>query len=93
QVVQFAPETPVQPQEQAAPQSDAQTTDPQAAGSYHWVNPDIRNARTERTARNVPARTRMRIRITGKMSVEPQIRRTGQRQQPMNRITEAGDSR
>lgn len=40
QVEQSAPETPVQPQEQAAPQSDAQTTDPQAAGSYHWVNPE-----------------------------------------------------
>lgn len=57
QVEQSAPETPVQPQEQAAPQSDAQTTDPQAAGSYHWVNPEYQKRQNgtdgeERTSQN-----------------------------------------
>lgn len=62
QVEQSVPETPVQPQEQAAPQSDAQTTDPQttdpqAAGSYHWVNPEYQKRQNgtdgeERTSQN-----------------------------------------
>ena len=61
QVEQSAPETPVQPQEQAAPQSDAQTTDPQAAGSYHWVNPEYQKRQNgtdgeERTSQNTEIR-------------------------------------
>lgn len=70
QVEQSAPETPVQPQEQAAPQSDAQTTDPQAAGSYHWVNPEYqkRQNRTdgeERTSQNTYENQNYREDVSG----------------------------
>ena len=41
----------------------------------------------------MPARIRMRIRITGRMSAGRRIRKITQRQQQNHRITEAGDSR
>lgn len=70
QVEQFAPETPVQPQEQAAPQSDAQTTDPQAAGSYHWVNPEYQKRQNgtdgeERTSQNTYENQNYREDVSG----------------------------
>lgn len=70
QVEQSAPETPVQPQEQAAPQSDAQTTDPQAAGSYHWVNPDYQKRQNgtdgeERTSQNTYENQNYREDVSG----------------------------
>ena len=71
----------------------AQPENSREAASYHWVTRIIRNARTERTAGNVPARIRMRIRITGRMSAGLRIHKITQRQQPNHRITEAGDSR
>lgn len=70
QVEQSAPETPVQPQEQAAPQSDAQTTDPQAAGSYHWVNPEYQKRQNgtdgeERTSQNTYENQNYREDVSG----------------------------
>lgn len=69
-VEQSAPETPVQPQEQAAPQSDAQTTDPQAAGSYHWVNPEYQKRQNgtdgeERTSQNTYENQNYREDVSG----------------------------
>ena len=70
QVEQSAPETPVQPQEQAAPQSDAQTTDPQAAGSYHWVNPEYQKRQNgtdgeKRTSQNTYENQNYREDVSG----------------------------
>ena len=70
QVEQSVPETPVQPQEQAAPQSDAQTTDPQAAGSYHWVNPEYQKRQNgtdgeERTSQNTYENQNYREDVSG----------------------------
>ena len=70
QVEQSAPETPVQPQEQAAPQSDAQTTDPQAAGSYNWVNPEYQKRQNgtdgeERTSQNTYENQNYREDVSG----------------------------
>lgn len=70
QVEQSAPEIPVQPQEQAAPQSDAQTTDPQAAGSYHWVNPEYQKRQNgtdgeERTSQNTYENQNYREDVSG----------------------------
>lgn len=70
QVEQSAPKTPVQPQEQAAPQSDAQTTDPQAAGSYHWVNPEYQKRQNgtdgeERTSQNTYENQNYREDVSG----------------------------
>ncbi|MFR0789375.1 MAG: hypothetical protein ACLSHW_00870 [Lachnospiraceae bacterium] len=61
---------PVQPQEQAAPQSDAQTTDPQAAGSYHWVNPEYQKRQNgtdgeERTSQNTYENQNYREDVSG----------------------------
>lgn len=70
QVEQSVPETPAQPQEQAAPQSDAQTTDPQAAGSYHWVNPEYQKRQNgtdgeERTSQNTYENQNYREDVSG----------------------------
>lgn len=70
QAEQSAPETPVQPQEQAAPQRDAQTTDPQAAGSYHWVNPEYQKRQNgtdgeERTSQNTYENQNYREDVSG----------------------------
>ena len=65
QAEQSAPETPVQPQEQAAPQSDAQ-----AAGSYHWVNPEYQKRQNgtdgeERTSQNTYENQNYREDVSG----------------------------
>ncbi len=70
-----APETPVQPQEQTAPQRDAQTTDSQAAGSYHWVNPEYQKRQNgtdgkERTSQNTYENQNYREDVSGTVDTQ-----------------------
>lgn len=65
-----APETSVQPQERITPQSDVQMTDPQAAGSYHWVNPEYQKRQNgmdgeERTSQNTYENQNYREDVSG----------------------------